>query len=97
MASDDTEFGGKVQRNGVQPPPHVPTANERLSLTYRTGDPSGRTDPDDGEIFAGLRTTAAQRAAMEAAGAFVKGTEADRLLAEAEAELAALEAEAAPE
>jgi hypothetical protein len=97
MASDDTEFGGKVQRNGVQPPPHVPTANERLSLTYRTGDPSGRTDPDDGEIFAGLRTTVAQRAAMEAAGAFVKGTVAEELAILAAAELAALEAQKAPE
>lgn len=97
MATGDSEFGGRIQKNGVQPFPHVPTAAERLSLIYRTGDPSGRTDPDNGEIFAGLRTESAQRAAKEAVGAFVKGTVAEELESLAEAELGALEQEAAPE
>jgi hypothetical protein len=44
-----------------------------------------------------LRTTVAQRAAMEAAGAFVKGTVAEELAILAAAELAALEAQKAPE
>lgn len=91
----ESEFGGVAGL--VQPPPHIPTAAEKLSLTYRTGDPSGRTTEDVPEIFGGLRTEVAQRVAMEAAGAFVKGTVADELAAIAEAEIAALEAEAAPE
>lgn len=60
-------------RNGVQPPPHVPTPSERLSLLYRTGDESGVTDPDEGEVFAGLRSAETQRALREAEGLFEKG------------------------
>lgn len=49
-----SEFGGKIQRNNVQPPPHEPTESERLSLMYRTGDESGQSMPDGGEAFNGL-------------------------------------------
>ena len=98
MADLESEFGGTgVMRSGVFPPPHIPNAHEKLSLIYRTGDPSGQTVPDNGEIFAGLRGEEAQRKDMEAAGAFVKGTVADELEIAAAAEIAALEAEAAPE
>lgn len=90
-----SEYGGDPGL--VQPAPHVPNASERLSLIYRTGDPSGQTDPDNGEIFAGLRTEVAQRAAREAEGALTKGQAFEELQAAAEAELAALAAEAAPE
>lgn len=38
-----SEFGGKIQPNGVMPPPHEPTPSEQLSLGYRTGDATGRT------------------------------------------------------
>lgn len=89
-----SEFGGV--EGLVQPPPHVPTAAERLSLLYRTGDPSGQTPPRLG-VFAGLREEAAQRAAREAEGALAKGQVADELLTLSEAEIAALQAEAAPD
>lgn len=36
-------------RNGVQPQPHEPTADERLSLLYRTGDESGATQTSPGD------------------------------------------------
>jgi len=52
--TSETEYGGKVQRNRVQPPPHEPTASEQIMLTYTTADDSGATDPDDGEAFKGL-------------------------------------------
>lgn len=92
--SKGSEFGGLPGL--VQPPPHIPTASERLSLIYRTGDPSGQSPPVE-EIFGGLREESAQRAAREAEGAFVKGEVAAELEAQAAAELAALAAEAAPE
>lgn len=98
MATDvnrGSEFGGVPGL--VQPPPHVPTASERLSLIYRSGDPSGSTPADDGEIWGGLRTEAAQRAAREAEGALVKGEVFEELVVLSEAEVAALAAEAAPE
>lgn len=90
-----SEFGGV--EGPVQPPPHIPTPSEQLSLIYRTGDPSGATPADSGEIFGGLRTEAAQRAAKEAAGALSKGEAYEEMLIESEAEIAALQAEAAPE
>lgn len=56
-----SEFGGKAQRNRVQPPVtpdgragHTPTASEQVMLTYTTGDPTGVSDPDNGEAFSGL-------------------------------------------
>lgn len=57
-----SEFGGRVtSRNRVQPrmtptgkAGHVPTPSEELMLTYTTGDPTGLSDPDDGQAFTGL-------------------------------------------
>lgn len=57
-----SEFGGKTQRNGIQPPVspsgmkgHTPDANERLRLDYLTGQHEDSTkDPDGGEAFHGL-------------------------------------------
>lgn len=68
-----SEFGGKVQRNRVQPPPHVPTASERLMLTYTTGDESGVLDQDAGEVFSGVLPKEAQEAIMRDAGLLDKG------------------------
>lgn len=75
-----SEFGGKVQRNGVQPPPHVPTPSERLSLLYRTGDESGLSDVDkDGNVFAGLLPENVQTQIRRDEGALDKGQEWERL------------------
>jgi len=60
-------------RNGVQPRPHVPTSSEELSLLYRTGDPTGRSDPDNGEVFSGLLPESVQRALRAQAGDLSKG------------------------
>lgn len=57
-----SEFGGKVQRNGIQPPVtplghkgHQPTASEKLSLIYRTGQEEDSTlDADGGLAMTGL-------------------------------------------
>jgi hypothetical protein len=99
MASNESEFGGTgVQRSGVFPPPHIPNAHEKLMLIYRTGDPSGQTPPDNGEIFAGLRKEEVMRQVREAEGVYAtKGAVAAELEVAAEAEIAALAAEAAPE
>jgi hypothetical protein len=99
MASNESEFGGTgVQRSGVMPPPHIPNAHEQLMLLYRTGDPSGQTPPDNGEIFAGLREEKVMRQVREAEGVYAtKGAYAEELAVQAEAEIAALAAEAAPE
>ena len=85
-----SEYGGDPKRNGVQPSPHVPTPSERLSLLYRTGDESGLTDQDQGEVFSGLRTAETQRAIREAEGVFEKGQEWERLKQLADPELAEL-------
>lgn len=63
-----TEYGGKVQRNGVQPPPHVPTASEQVMLAYTTGDPSGATDRDGGAAWEGLLPPDEARKQREASG-----------------------------
>lgn len=57
-----SEFGGKVQRNGIQPPVspsgmkgHTPDANEKLRLFYQTGQTEDSTKlRDGGETFSGL-------------------------------------------
>jgi hypothetical protein len=57
-----SEFGGKGQRNTIQPPVtprghagHSPTESERLRLQYLTGqDEDSTRDPDGGEAFTGL-------------------------------------------
>lgn len=74
-----SEFGGKVGRNRVQPPPHEPTASEQLMLTYTTGDPSGinpftkKRAPDNGESWEGLLPLKEQIALRKAAGDLEKG------------------------
>jgi len=70
-----SEFGGKVRKNRVQPPPHVATSSEKLMLGYTTGDPEPTVDsmPDDGSAFAGLLPADQQRAAREAEGVMEKG------------------------
>jgi len=76
-----SEFGGKVQRNRVQPPPHVPTPSERLMLMYTTGDESGTLDPDkNGDVFAGFLPEEEQRAIRAAEGALDKGQEWEALV-----------------
>lgn len=78
-----SEFGGKVQRNRVQPPPHVPTPSERLMLMYTTGDESGLTDPDpNNDVFLGFLPEEEQRALRQAEGHLDKGQEWDILVQE---------------
>lgn len=89
-----SEFGGKVQRNRVQPAPHVPDESERMMLVYTTGDDSGKTDPDNGETFAGLLPEEKVIALREPTGVFKKGQVWDELRVAADqaiAELAATE------
>lgn len=85
-----SEYGGSDTKTGVQPSPHVPTPSERLSLLYRTGDESGLTDPDNGEVFSGLRTEATQRQLRQAEGVLEKGQEWERLRQLADPEIEAL-------
>lgn len=64
MAARDkpSEYGGKVQRNGIQPPVapsgapgHELTASEKLRMIYQTGQDADSTKlPDNGESFNGL-------------------------------------------
>jgi hypothetical protein len=86
-----TEFGGKViKRHGVQPPPHVPTPSERLSLLYRTADESGIPDVDAGDAFNGTLPGPEQLAIRAAEGVFAKGEEWERIQSEATSEIEAL-------
>lgn len=74
-----SEFGGKTNHLGIQPFPHRPTAAEKLSVVYRTGDESeGETGvylPLDTEnaAFEGLLPEEEQIAILEAEGKFEKG------------------------
>ncbi len=89
-----SEFGGKVQRNRVQPPPHVPTPSERLMLMYTTGDESGLTDPDPANVvFTGFLPELEQRAAMQAAGLLDKGQEWEALVQQGALDIADLAGE----
>lgn len=97
MPGTETEFGGNPQRNGIQPPPHIPTPSEQLMLGYRSGDPSGQTDADVGEVFTGLSPYAVQLARRQAEGALDKGQIAAELETEAQAHIAELAAESAAE
>jgi len=84
MAGSASEFEGTgVQKNGVFPPPHIPTPSERLSLLYRTGDESGSTDPDNGEVWNGLVSEQTQTARRQAEGVLDKGQEWEKLSQEA--------------
>lgn len=92
-----SEFGGKVQKNRVQPSPHVPTPSERLMLLYTTGDESGLTDPDpNGDVMMGLLPEAEQRQIRQDEGVLDKGQVWDAMQAEAEVEIAAIAAEQGP-
>lgn len=98
MPVNESEFGGTgVNRAGVHPVPHIPTAAEQLSLMYRTGDPSGQTPPDDGQIWTGLRKEEVMRRELEAAGRFDKGEYAAALTEEAQSQIRALQDLAVPE
>lgn len=89
-----SEYGGKVQRNRVQPPPHVPTPSERLMLMYTTGDESGLTDPDkNGDVFAGFLPEEEQRAIAQAAGLLDKGQEWEALVQQGSQEISDLAGE----
>lgn len=89
-----SEFGGKVQRNRVQPPPHIPTPSERMMLLYTTGSESGTQDPDGGESFSGLLPIERAREAAIARGvSFEKGQVFEQLQAEAEGAIAELESQ----
>lgn len=98
MSQNESEFGGAgVNRAGVYPVPHIPTAAEQLSLMYRTGDPSGLTNPDDGQIWSGLRKEEPMRTEAIAAGKFDKGEYAQLLTEEAQAQIRNLQDLAVPE
>lgn len=75
MAHRDTpsEFGGRAQRNRVQPRPHVPTRSEALMLGYTTGDENGLTAPDGGEVFQGLLPKTEQEKLRKETGDLDKG------------------------
>jgi hypothetical protein len=89
--SQPSEFGGRIQRNGIQPLPHIPTASEKLSLMYRTGDVDGSKEPDGGLSFSGLIPADQLLAIREAEGvSFEKGQEWERIKEAAELERAAL-------
>lgn len=91
MPGPPSEFGGNgTTPHGVQPVPHVPTPSERLSLLYRTGDESGLSVPDNGEVWTGLRSEATQRAIRQAEGVLEKGQEWERLKQLADPEIAEL-------
>lgn len=92
--STATEFGGKPQKNGVQPPPHIPTQSERLMLLYSTGDESGQSAPDGGDTWSGLLPVAKAKEAAVARGvSFETGQVWDELQSEADAAIAELAAE----
>lgn len=98
MPTQESEFGGTgVNRAGVHPIPHIPTAAEQLSLLYRTGDPSGQTNPDNGEIWQGLRKEEPMRTELAAAGRFDHGQYAEDLTEEAQSQIRALQDLAVPE
>ena len=68
-----SEFGGKVGPDGVQPPPHVPTAAEELSLGYRTRTLDNGTRVLDHDTFDGLLPEDEQIKLLREAGDLDKG------------------------
>ena len=85
-----SEFGGKVQKNRVQPSPHVPTASEKLMLLYTTGDVDGSKNPDAGEAFSGLIPADQLLAIRTAEGVMDKGQIWEQMVQEGADEIAAL-------
>lgn len=81
-----SEFGGgPMRRNRIQPPPHQPTASEKLMLQYTTGDPTGVLDPDlEGAAFEGLLPYKQQEEIRRAAGDLDKGQVWDELVQKGE-------------
>jgi hypothetical protein len=77
-----SEFGGKQQRNGVQPPPHRPTSSEALMLGYTTGDETGASARNS-VAFEGLNPRDVQEALRRQAGDLDKGQVWDEMVAEA--------------
>lgn len=67
-----SEFGGKTQPNGIQPPRtprgqagHTMTESERLRMIYQTGqDEDSTAMPDNGEAFSGLVDIETQKASL---------------------------------
>jgi hypothetical protein len=97
MPNTESEFGGRgVNRNGIYPSPHIPTASERLRLIYRTGDMSGLTLPDGGEAFSGLLPLDIIMPIKEAEGYFIKGELWQEMEQSAPAELEAIRQETPP-
>lgn len=69
-----SEFGGKQKANGIQPPPHQPTASEQLGLVYRTGTDTGLLMNDqEGVVMNGLLPRKIQTAERQSAGDLDKG------------------------
>lgn len=71
-----SEFGGKTNRNGINPAPYRPNADESLSLLYRTGDSTGNTfmaKKDEGVVFNGLIPFDEQMKIIEDKGWLEKG------------------------
>jgi hypothetical protein len=68
-----SEFGGKTQPNGVQPPPHSPEWYERVRLGHQTGDETGKTALDDGSAWQGLLPLDEQTELRRRAGDLEKG------------------------
>lgn len=78
-----SEFGGRVDKRGIQPSPHVPTASEELSLRYRGLIGVDYVD-DEGATWQGLEPYAVAYEKREREGAFRKGEEWERLQREGE-------------
>ena len=98
MTDQESEFGGLgVNRSGVYPVPHIPNVHEQLRLGYRTGDPSGQTPPDEGQIWSGLRREEPMRSEMEASGKFDRGEYAADLMQDALDKIKALQDLAVPQ
>lgn len=74
-----SEFGGKVRPNRVQPPPHEPTASEKLMLLYTTGDETGATDPVP-TVFEGLLPEDEQTRLRREAGDLDRGQVWDEMV-----------------
>jgi hypothetical protein len=71
-----SEFGGKTNRLGIQPPPHPLSAYEKLRAIYLSGDELERGDlppQRNREAMQGLLPEAEQIALREEEGVLDKG------------------------